>query len=99
MVADLPERNGNGSGYFTKILIGIVSAAWGVIVLAGAGWIGSIQSQVNTNAINFATLSVATAKIEVKVDVLARENADLRIKIEGLERALSASGTTNGRRF
>jgi hypothetical protein len=92
------EPNGNGRKDFTRILIAAVIAAWGVVVMAGAGWIGSIQSQTNATGLTLANLAVILAKLEVKVEVLSRDNADLRLKFEAMERANAALWRSGERR-
>lgn len=87
-MADDPNGYLNGGRRdYQRILIAALSAAWAVVVLAGAGWIGSIQSQTNANALNHATLAVALAKLEVKVDILSQANAEMRVKLDEIERA------------
>lgn len=81
---------------YTKILFAAVAATWTVILLAGAGWVGSIQSQSSGYGLIAAQLRVDLAKMETRLDFLARDQADLRIKVNELERIL-ASGGRGGR--
>lgn len=86
MSTDAPYVNGRRD--YNRLLLSILGAALSVIVLAGAGWVGSIQSQVNSLSLIAANLNVSIARLETKLDFLSRENADLRIKVQELERTV-----------
>ena len=88
-MSDEPHQNGRRD--YVRLLLSVLAAAWSVIVLAGAGWVGSIQSQANSFGLIAAQLSVSIARLETKIDYLSRENADLRLKVNELERMSSNS--------
>lgn len=93
------EANGNGRRDFQRILISVLTAAWGVLVLAGAGWIGSIQSQVNSNALTNASQSERLAGLEIKNDYVRAEIAAIRTLTAQHERELiELRANTSGRR-
>jgi hypothetical protein len=96
-VSELPY-NQNGRRDYQRILLAVTAAAWGVIVLAGAGWVSSIQAQVNAASTLNASISISLAKLETRLDFLSRDNADLRIKLNEFERTLSSLPRGGGSR-
>lgn len=85
-MTEISGHNGNGRKDYSRLLLSVLAAAWSVIVLAGAGWVSAIQSQVHNFHVVAAQLGVTVARLETRVDYLSRENADLRITINELER-------------
>lgn len=80
----------NGRKEYNRLVITLLAGAGSVLLLAGAGWVGAIQGQVNSAQTINAQLSVSLAKLETRFDYISRENADLRIKMNELERTLAA---------
>lgn len=84
-----PVPYANGRKDYQRILLAVIGAGWSVIILAGGAWVSSIQAQLNATQTINASISVALAKLETSVNFLARDNADLRIKVNELERTVA----------